>query len=581
MFGLVKEIKPFVPALLLVVALLFGQAMCDLALPDRMADIVDTGILRGDTARILHAGAAMLAIALCGAVCSVFVGYIGARVAAGLGRRLRGAVFHRAMGFSNAEFDRLTVSSLITRTTNDVTQIQNMAVFMVRLLFYAPIMAVGGMLRAAETDRGMSWVIAVAVAAILCLIVVAFAAVLPKFKRMQSLVDRMNRVVRENLDGMQVVRAFNTQRFEEARFDGVNGDLTAVNLFVGRVMSAVMPVMLLIMNLVTVLVVWVGARRIAQFDMDVGGMMAYMQYIMLILMSFLMMSMMFVMLPRASVSAGRIAEALKTEASVADGPAAASAPPAREDGAREDGLAFHGVRFAYPGAGDEALHDVSFAARPGETVAVIGSTGSGKSTLANLIPRFYDVTAGRILLNGTDIRHLPLKELRRRIGYVPQQSVLFSGTIGENIAYADPGLPEEALWRAAELAQVRDFIEGREGGMASELAQGGVNVSGGQRQRLAIARALARDAEIYIFDDSFSALDFKTDAALRAALRRELRQSVVLIVTQRVSAAMRADRILVLDRGRVVGAGRHAELMDSCGVYREIAQSQLDAEDLA
>ncbi|MDR2355525.1 MAG: ABC transporter ATP-binding protein/permease [Clostridiales Family XIII bacterium] len=579
MFGLRKELKPFVPALLLVVALLFGQAMCDLALPRYMSDIVNTGILRGDRVYIVRVGTVMLAVALLGAACSVAVGYIGARVSAGLGRRLRKAVFHRVMGFSNAEFDKLTVSSLITRTSNDITQIQNMTVFMVRLLFYAPILAAFGIWRAAETDFDMSWIIAVAVGAVLCLIALTLTAVIPKFKSMQTLVDGMNRVVRESLSGMPVVRAFNAQGFEETRFDDVNRELTAVNLFVGRVMSAMMPAMMLIMNLVTVLVVWVGAHRISALDMDVGGMMAYMQYLMLILMSFLMMSMMFVLIPRASVSAGRIAEVLRTNSSIAD-EAAAPADSARNDAAPKTGIEFRNVRFTYPGAKDEALRDVSFTARPGETIAFIGSTGSGKSTLANLIPRFYDVTEGVILADGVDIRRLPLAELRRRIGYVPQKSVLFTGTIGDNIAYANPDLPEEALWRAAEIAQVRDFIEDKEGGMAAEIAQGGINVSGGQRQRLSIARALARDADIYIFDDSFSALDFKTDAALRAALKRELRQSVVLIVTQRVSAAMQADRIIVLDCGRVAGAGRHADLIGHCAVYREIALSQLDTEDL-
>jgi ATP-binding cassette subfamily B protein len=568
-----------------VIALLFGQAVCDLALPKYMADIVNTGILRGDTEYIIRVGAVMLAVALLGAACSISVGYISARVAAGLGRGLRKAVFHKVGRFSNAEFDKFTTSSLITRTTNDITQIQTMAVFMIRLIFYAPIMAVGGMIYAVQTGRSMSWIIAVAVGAILCLIAVMLVVTMPKFKRVQTLIDRMNLVVRENLDGMPVVRAFNTQRFEEQRFDGVNSDLTNVNLFIGRVISAVMPAMMLIMNLVTVLVIWVGAHRIAALQMDVGSMMAYMQYIMQVLMSFLMMSMMFVLIPRASVSAGRIADVLETEPSITEAPdaaaAAAPAQPSRGADASSAGLAFCNVSFAYPGAKDEALHDVSFTARPGETTAVIGSTGSGKSTLVNLIPRFYDVTGGRILADGIDIRRLPLKDLRRRLGYAPQKSVLFSGTIGENIAYANPDMPEEALWRAAETAQARDFIEAKEGGMDAEIAQGGVNVSGGQRQRLSIARALARGAEIYIFDDSFSALDFKTDAALRVALKKETARSVVLVVTQRVSAAMRADRIIVLDRGRVVGAGTHEALMKSCEIYREIAMSQLNEEDLA
>jgi ATP-binding cassette subfamily B protein len=441
-------------------------------------------------------------------------------------------------------------------------------------------MAVGGMIHAIETDRGMSWIIALSVGVMICLIAVAFAVVIPKFKILQTLVDKMNLVIRENLNGMPVVRAFNTQGFEERRFDGVNGELTDVNLFIGRMMSAFMPAMMLVMNLVTVLVVWVGAHQIAKFDMDVGGMMAYMQYIMQVLMSFLMMSMMFVLIPRAAVSAGRIAEVLATDASITDEPGSATDISAEKGDARAD-LVFDDVSFTYPGAGDAALRDISFTARPGETTALIGSTGSGKSTLVNLIPRFYDATGGVISVGGADIRRLSLKELRKKLGYVPQKSVLFSGSIGGNIAYSNPDMGDEAVWRAAETAQARDFIEDKDGGLDSEIAQGGVNVSGGQRQRLSIARALAKDAQIYIFDDSFSALDFKTDAALRSALKKELAGSVVLLVTQRVSTAMKADQIIVLDRGRAVGIGRHAELMDGCEVYREIALSQLNTEDLS
>ncbi|MDR3242659.1 MAG: ABC transporter ATP-binding protein/permease [Clostridiales Family XIII bacterium] len=583
MLRLYKHIEPYAAALSLAIVLLFGQAMCDLALPDYMSDIINKGIMSGDTAYIMKTGFVMLAVSLLGVVCSVSVGYISAKIAAGLGRRLRKNIFRKVESFSNAEFDKFTTSSLITRTTNDITQIQTLMVFMIRLIFYAPIMAVGGLIHAVDTDQSMSWIIALAVGSLICLIGVMLGMALPKFKLVQTLIDRLNLVVRENLDGMLVIRAFNTQRFEENRFDRVNKDLTDVNLFINRAMSAMMPTMMLIMNLVTALIIWVGSHQVSEFHMNVGDMMAYMQYVMQIMMAFLMMSMMFIMIPRAAVSANRIADVLETEPSVANTPDGAL--PLRESEEKKSGqsgiLEFRHVSFAYPNAKDEVLHDISFLARPGETTVFIGSTGSGKSTLVNLIPRFYDVSAGQIMLNGVDIRRTSLKELRAQLGYVPQKNILFSGTIADNLAYANKEIPEEELWRAAEIAQVKNFIEAGEDGMSSAIAQGGANVSGGQRQRLSIARALARKSQFYIFDDSFSALDFKTDAALRAALKKETGHSTVLTVTQRVSTAMKADQIIVLDHGRIVGAGKHAGLMKDCGIYREIALSQLTEEDLA
>ncbi|MDR1194243.1 MAG: ABC transporter ATP-binding protein/permease [Peptococcaceae bacterium] len=607
MLSLYKYLRGYIPALIAAVALLLGQAMCDLALPNAMSGIVNRGIVQGDTDYIAGAGLLMLGISLLGACCSISVGWIGARTAASLGQRLRREIFQKVMGFANAEFDRFTSSSLITRTTNDITQIQMMMVMMIRIIFYAPIMAVGGLWRAIGTDRGMSWIIALAIGILACVISALLGLAMPKFKLAQTLIDRLNLVMRENLNGLQVIRAFNTQNFELARFDQANRDLTGVNLFVNRLMSAMMPTMMLLMNLVTVLVIWVGANRVAAAQMNVGNMMAYMQYAMQIMMAFLMMSFMFIMIPRASVSAGRIAEVLATSSSIADDPAAAaggaaeaaaavaaeaapSAPasalttaaaasfaPATAGGRLE----FRAVSFTYPDAKAEALSQISFAVGPGETAAIIGSTGSGKSTLVNLIPRFYDVSAGQILIDGADIRRLPLKTLRGQLGYVPQKNVLFSGTAGSNLAYAWREAEDEEIWRAAAIAQAEEFIRAKPEGLASPIAQGGSNLSGGQRQRVSIGRALIRRPRFYIFDDSFSALDFQTDAALRTALKKETGQSAVLIVTQRISTAMRADRIIALDRGRIAGQGSHAQLMLTCAVYQEIALSQLSKEALA
>jgi ATP-binding cassette subfamily B protein len=590
--------------------LLFAQAMCDLALPDFMSDIVNEGISRGDTAFIMRTGAIMLIVSLAGAVCSVSVGYISAKVAAALGRRLRSSVFKKVAEFSNAEFDKFTTSSLITRTTNDITQIQTMMVFMIRLIFYAPIMAVGGLLHAVETDQGMSWIIVLAIGVLICVISFVLFVAIPKFKAIQALVDKLNLVVRESLDGMLVIRAFNTQRFEEKRFDGVNGELTGVNLFINRVMSAMMPTMMLIMNLVTVLIIWVGSKQVSSFKLDVGNMMAYMQYVMQIMMAFLMISMMFIFIPRASVSANRIAEILQAKVSVKDAAAPAaeykrrrmsfphakredtesapakredaeSAPAKREDPRERGVLQFHNVSFAYPGADDMALRGISFIAKPGETTAFIGSTGSGKSTLVNLIPRFYDVVSGSITIDGVDIREISLRELRGKLGFVPQKSILFSGSVKSNISYAGENISDDEIWRAAEISQSRDFIDARSEGLESDISQGGSNVSGGQRQRLSIARAIAANAQYYIFDDSFSALDFKTDAALRHALKKYMSGSTVITVTQRVSSAMKADQIIVLDHGLIAGAGTHDELIDSCPLYKEIALSQLSMEDMS
>ena len=572
---LLKYAKRYFWPLLCAVALLYAQATCDLTLPDLMSDIVNQGIITGNTSYIIGVGLKMLGISLLGVACSVSVGLISALLAAGVGRALRQDVFAVVTGFSNAEFDRFTTSSLITRNTNDITQIQMLVMMMIRMVIYAPIMGVGGFLRALGKSQSMSWIIGLAVVTLVGFILIVLSFTLPRFQTIQKLIDRLNSVVRENLDGMLVIRAYNTQNFEEQRFDKVNRELTDTNLFINRAMVAMMPAMMLIMNLVTVLVVWVGAHQISAFKMDVGGMMAYMQYVMQIIMAFLMMSVMFIMIPRAAVSANRVAEVLATTASIRDMPRPAKTPqPVR-------GLVeFCDVSFRFPGAQENVLHNISFTARPGQTTAFIGATGSGKSTVVTLLPRFYDVTAGQIMIDGLDIRKWPLRELRQNIGYVPQKSVLFSGAIGENLAYGEPAASPQQLWRAADIAQAKEFIEAKPLNLQEPLAQGGGNVSGGQRQRLSIARALVKNPPIYILDDSFSALDFKTDAALRAALKKNLGHSTVLLVAQRISTIMGAEQIIVLDHGRVCGIGDHKHLMSHCQIYQEIALSQLSEEEL-
>ena len=576
MLRLKKYIIPYLSAILLAVALLFVQAMCDLALPDYMSDIVNTGIVNGDTAYIIKTGGIMLLVSLLSAACTIIVGYLAAYTAAGVSRRLRTDVFYKVENFSNAEFDQFSTASLITRTTNDITQVQMLLVMMIRMVFYAPIMGVGGVIRAVSKSASMSWIIGIAVLLMIGLIMILFSIAMPKFKRIQSLVDRLNLVVREHLDGMPVIRAFNTQKFEEKRFDKANRELTETNLFVNRSMATMMPVMMLIMNLVTVVIVWVGAKQVSGFHMEVGDMMAYMQYAMQIIMSFLMMSMMFIMIPRAAVSAGRVADVLETEASILD-------PGEPETfGEPFDGtLVFDHVSFRYPGAEDYVLKDISFTAKPGQTTAFIGATGSGKTTLVSLIPRFYDVTEGRILLDGKDIRAVTRHSLREKIGYVPQKNVLFSGTIHSNLAYADKNTSQENIENAAEIAQATEFISSKPEGYETAIAQGGGNVSGGQKQRLSIARALVKNAPLYIFDDSFSALDLKTDAALRAALHEKTGSSTVILVAQRVSTIMNAEQIVVLDNGMVAGIGTHRELLKTCEVYQEIAMSQLSKQELA
>jgi ATP-binding cassette subfamily B protein len=525
---------------------------------------------------IWHMGMLMLLVTLLSISCTIAVGYLSARTAAGLARDLRRSVFQLVESFSSSEFNTFSTASLITRSTNDVTQIQMVVVMVMRMVIYAPIIGVGGVIRALAKAHSMWWIIALALVVMLGLIMVVFSVALPKFKIIQKLIDRLNLVTRENLAGMMVIRAFNMQGFEEQRFDGANRDLTSVSLFINRVMVVMMPVMMLIMNGLTVLIIWVGAHAVAQSQMQVGDMMAFMQYAMQIVMSFVMLSMMFIILPRAAVSADRIAEVLDTEPLIRD-----PQQPRRFPEPFSGTIEFCNVNFRYPGAEEDVLHDISFTACPGQTTAFIGTTGSGKSTIVNLIPRFFEVTGGCIRVGGMDIRDVAQGDLRQKIGYVPQKGNLFSGTIESNLLYADENAAAEDLQLAADIAQATEFISAKPEGMSTEIAQGGANVSGGQKQRLSIARALVKKAPIYIFDDSFSALDFRTDAALRKALKQHTGGSTILMVTQRVATIKGAEQIIVLDEGRVVGKGTHQELMASCEVYADIALSQLTKEELA
>lgn len=525
---------------------------------------------------ILITGIKMIAITLLSVLAAIMVGFLASRVAASVGKNLRSGVFKKVMSFSNEELDKFSIASLITRSTNDIQQVQMLLVMLLRIVFYAPILGIGGVFKVLKTNTSMSWIIGVALVAILILISILFAVVMPRFKIVQKLVDKLNLVSREILTGIPVIRAFSTEKYEEQRFDKANKDLTKLNTFVNRVMACMMPSMMLVMNLIGVLIVWRGAYSIDAGNMQVGDMMAFIQYTMQIIMSFLMISMVSVMLPRASVSLGRIDEILSTDLSITD--------PIDEKNMDLDkkGLVeFKNVSFKYPNAEEEVLKNISFTAKPGETTAFIGSTGSGKSTLINLIPRFFDVTEGEILVDGVDVRDISQSDLRDKIGYVPQKGVLFSGTIESNLRYAKEDATDEELKKAISIAQATEFVESKPEGIETEISQGGTNVSGGQKQRLSIARAIVKNPEIYIFDDSFSALDFKTDAKLRKALKSETSGSTVLIVAQRISTILNAEQIIVLDEGEIVGVGSHENLLKNCEVYKQIALSQLSKEELA
>lgn len=561
---------------------------------DKLADVSDSMIIQGaivylkaeykvigintdslQSNYIIIAGLKMIGVALLSMLASVSVGFIASRISAGLGRNLRKGLFNKVESFSNAEFDKFGASSLITRTTNDIQQVQNLMVMLLRIVFYAPILGIGGVLKVLATDTSMGWIIALAVATISVVVITLFIFAVPKFKIVQKLIDKLNLVMRESLTGMLVIRAFNTEKYEEKKFEKANDDLTKTNLFITRTMALMFPLMMLIMNLISILIVWVGSHQVDLGAIQVGDMMAFIQYTMQIIMSFLMITMISIMLPRAAVSASRIDEVLSTEPVIVD-----PKDPKKFNKKFNGTIKFDNVSFKYADAEDYVLHNISFEAKPGETTAFIGSTGSGKSTVVNLIPRFYDVSDGRILVDGVDIREVSQHDLRDKIGFVPQKGVLFSGTIASNLKYGKENAKEADLENAARTAQALDFIEAKPDKFKTDIAQGGGNVSGGQKQRLSIARALIKKPEIYIFDDTFSALDFKTDAALRKALKKETANSTVLIVAQRISTIMSADQIIVLDQGKIVGKGTHKELMKECKVYKEIALSQLSKEEL-
>lgn len=524
---------------------------------------------------LLKTGGQMAALALLGMAASIMVAFLASRVGASAGRDLRSGVFHKVVGFSNNEFNHFSTASLITRSTNDIQQIQMLIVMLLRMVLYAPILAIGGVLQVMKTNVSMSWIIGLAVIIIAFVVLLLFLVVMPKFKVLQNLVDKLNLVTREILTGLPVIRAFSTEKHEEERFDDANRTLTKTNLFVNRAMTFMMPVMMLVMNGVSVLIVWTGAHGISDGQMQVGDMMAFIQYTMQIIMGFLMLCMISIMLPRAAVAADRVEEVLKSETMIHD--------PKQEKHFPEDGkgvLTFDHVSFRYPGADEDVLEDITFTAKPGETTAIIGSTGSGKSTLVNLIPRFYDVTSGDITLDGVDIREVKQHELREKLGYVPQKGVLFSGDIASNIMFGNSHGSDEEMIEAAEIAQATEFIDTKPEKYKSPISQGGSNVSGGQKQRLSIARAIAKHPQVFIFDDSFSALDYKTDVTLRRALAEKTSGSTVLIVAQRISTILHAEQIIVLDEGKVAGKGTHAELLKNCPVYREIAESQLSKKEL-
>ena len=575
MLKILKFLKNYWFLLIVLIILVFISVAMTLQLPDYMARIINDGIIGQNSAVIYSNGFWMLLLALIGAICTVGVGFLASRIATGFAKDVRNKVFSQVESFSLVEFNKFSTASLITRTTNDIQQIQMVLVLLLRMVLQAPITAIWAIYKAYNLAPSLSWIIVLAVVALMGIIIVLFFVAIPKFKILQKLVDKLNLVTRENLTGLRVIRAFNNEEIQEEKFEKANVDLTNTNLFVNRLMVIMQPMMMLIFNLTAILIVWVGARLVGSGSLAVGNMIAFMQYSMQVIMAFLLISLIFIMLPRASVSANRVMEVIETEPLIKN-----PENPADLTDKHQGVVEFKDVVFCYPGADTPVLENISFTAQPGQTTAFIGSTGSGKSTLINLIPRFYDVNEGKILIDGVDVRTMKLEELYAKIGYVPQKGVLFSGTVESNIKYGAPEASLTEVEKAAEISQAEEFIKNLEGQFDSPIAQGGANVSGGQKQRLSIARAIVRNPEIYIFDDSFSALDFKTDAMLRQALAQETQNKTVLIVAQRISTILSADKIIVLDEGKIVGSGKHGELMKSCEVYREIAQSQLSDEEL-
>ena len=578
MLKLFKYLKPYIWLIIPLIILIYLQVMANLSLPDLMAKIVDNGIIGGDMNAIIKNGLIMLGVTLGGGIAAVGVGFLSARTATGFARDVRQKVFKKVEGFSIVEFNKFSTASLITRSTNDIQQIQSTTLMILRLVIMAPLMAIGGLQKAMENAPDLSWIIAVAVVSLLVVIIVLFVAALPKFKLLQKMVDKLNLVTRENLTGLRVVRAFNKEKTEENKFNDANTDLMKLNLTVNRMMIIMQPFMNLIMNMALIAIVWFGAHLVSERLIDVGNMMAFMQYATQVIMSFLMISMLFIMIPRASVSAKRVNEVIDTDISIKDPEESKKVKKAPGKGTGR--VEFRDVTFTYPDAEAPVLSGVNFTAEPGQTTAIIGSTGSGKSTLIGLIPRFYDVSAGQILIDNVDIRDQNLSDLYSQIGYVPQKGVLFSGSIKSNVAYGNPVASAEEIENAIKVSQSKDFVQKKEDGVNASISQGGANVSGGQKQRLSIARALAVKPKVYIFDDSFSALDFKTEAKLKKELKKETKNKTVLIVAQRISTIINADKIIVMNEGKIVGEGTHQELLKNNSVYQEIASSQLSEEEL-
>ena len=560
---------------IILVGFTYAMVMANLWLPDKMSEIVNNGIIKQDMPAIWHNGLAMIVVTAAGGLCSIVIGFLAARIATGMAQKLRAELFERVESFALADFNKFSTASLITRSTNDIQQIQMTSILLLRLALMAPIMAIGGLQKAIHNAPNLSWIIALAVSVLLVVIVVLFVIAVPRFKKLQTLVDKLNLVTRENLVGLKVIRAFHNEKIEQKKFQQANTELNKMNLFVNRLMMLLDPIMTLVMNFSSVAIVWFGAYLISSGNLQIGNMMAFLEYAMQVIISFLLLSMVFIMVPRAAVSVKRVGEVLDTLPSIVDPPSPQQLP---HDATGK--IEFKDVTFTYPDADLPVLSSINFTAEPGQTTAFIGSTGSGKSTLINLIPRFYDVSAGQILLDGVDIRNVKLEDLYDQIGYVPQKGVLFSGTIASNIKYGNAEASQKLVEKSAKIAQATEFISELKNGYKNDIAQGGSNVSGGQRQRLSIARAIAVEPNVYIFDDSFSALDFKTDAKLRSALAKETKHKTVLIVGQRINTIMNADKIIVLDEGKIVGRGTHQELMKNCQVYQEIAASQLSEDDL-